>query len=945
MCDEEIVPIIPSEEDIQELIELFNRQSSNVEEVQSAAEQQLVEYYNTNVIKLIVVSAYILEMDNIEEFAYYWAIFSLKKSFTPDVSLTRQLIRNVWNKNVHPDTRICVAKSVFRSLLNPLPSVCGLATVAYSNLFSIEETNMISMTENDLLAVFTDSDGQFSDLAKKTVISTIKEICKEEIIGELVKYEEIQVFLGNVNDFLYNILFCFDQYTIDILNEVCQSLKYLVHSATPLYFAPEMQQQFLNAFSNILEVCTDDVLYRNIHAIIYNMIVVLYDMPSFLIEDFMNISLIGVLQCKNPIFIIRSIEHWIDIANFEKNRRMKLNNMFKYKTYCKAKNFRSAQKSEDNFPIYLKFCSFSMKEPFFLSHRLIELLILPETASKEPESLESITFDNDSFELIPKYALKCLTYLFRLDPSQVFDDVTKFWTENNDDSLWTMINAKFLSIVAICNEPLVLPGVKGKENVPMRANQGYPGIPTFLNERVIQYTWAFTSSPNLRIVENALLSLRYAINEYSFLLGEETIGILLGWLGVLILNPNPTLCYLAIETLVSTINKLHHSLFEETIANNFQNLYGMFLKVIARDDAFSSNLFQEAFKLLKAFISKCSTLSSLDNIKFILKESCTNLSKSVQMFADFNQNKFISQQQNLSLIVECFLNFRENLADCFEIAVKTVLNFMDKHFEIHEDAFEALTLILYYLPENSNDLIEIMFAYVPVALETYNPSIISNTIFALSVLYEQIYYIGDDRCKKAQEFMESRIEDMYKLILDTLNNDQYFNIYHITYILRALSTLIKITSPQNEERDFFYELFTKYSALPINIQSDENDTDSGYSQEVNSYNLFYASLFDGFASLIPLYKNEERRNKIKLMRALMGHPKKFKYLEKFFFSSKSLLSFCSFLDTFRIVFGKDGTAFLNQQTNFELLLWALSLGDNKLNVTSLKLWKDIKIGS
>lgn len=932
----------PSEEMAMTLARIYTNLNSNDQELIDQSEKQLDIIFQDDVIGLVVNSATLINTDELEKSVYYWAIFAIRKVFTPTGSLTREMISTVWIKSVSPDTRDFVKAAVIRTLLFPDEQVVGMGTIAYANLFATENIYMCQLTEDALFSIFRDQSNQYTILSRIGALKTLQEIFDPRIIKELAyKFVEVQDFLSNCCTFLKEEFISILSFTTDIAIEICRTSSFLVRVAK-LPFS-EHYLDFLNAIPSILSNCSDENLYEGIHDFILSIAIELYEFPELNFQKIIELTATGVLECQIPNFIALSVKFWVYFAKFECNVLKKYNNYLRFIRY-KTEQEAGIISDTDREIIYRSICkNYIVSNDSFLQ-RVLFLLTIVNPDDTEPESLE--IHQTKKYEP-HMYASICLDNLFQLAPLEVLKAVEAFWESYFDTTNWTIIHALILTIHSVCKIPLQKPKFAADEkyvyDAPDYINSKLSCVANFLNrdEVALRLYNIISESTNLRLVDSTLYTISLAIKEYNLFMKIDFLPELYQVIAQWATHESTILSLRAINVVISTINRMNTVQHQNYIQTNFDNYLIFAYQAIERKDALFDNLYLSAFQILNLIIEKSPDMCINDVTEKILRPSIDFIKRSsTELFIISDEYAFAKQQQYINLITTCFKRYKNDLIDYQQEVLDSLFQLMKNknQIEIHEESLNAIITIISRVPDQAYHVINIIFDYVEPALASQNSTIITYTILALSFLYDSVLKNPNN---ENSIILYSYLPKIFSLIVDEIlnpENEVYITKDNLAYILQALSFIITAakTKINDVDRDKLYTVYTRYIEIPLCIDEDE-DPDFSYP------NLLFTSIFKGFASLIPLYENllDDKNVAKSFMRQLMKQRIK-PYLSFPNYTIQSLNAFFDLLEQFNSIFGKSGNVFLNLRSNFKILLSAMSLGDKNLLDRAKYLWKIIR---
>lgn len=929
---------IPKEE-IERYFSLFvELSSSNQNDEIQKAEAILNEEARVDIIKAILIAAIIVTSNDVPPNVAFLAICFIKNQFIPIPPLiTEATISQKWLA-IDPVYRNQVKAAIFRGFMFDEFKIVAMAALAFATLLKIEKQEMYNLIPE----LFKLIEGQqYTDLTQSGALNVLSQIVSKDFLGGHTEAPEVQQVLTDIFARLGIYFQGMGNKSISYQSQVASTISSLLDLSTPLFADKAVIKTLIN---NILEYVkpiytipinpADSMTPSQLHDIylqvFYKIIKYHYQNKDFSIAPIENYTIRYITQFNTlqlPSWVICNLlQFWTTLAEYEVDllkNNLKLN---EYNNNIQKLHNKNAGDSknlpEQRISVYRGFCRNAIQA---ITEPCIQLMLRINPRETDSEDL--------SLEREPHmYAWCCLIKFFYLEPAFILDKVRTYWRnclteqihiKNSKQPLpsnqWVQDHTMLLtfSIILENTDTDITNEIDNFLYTSFLPNGDFIIIRDFiLNQCLIQ-----CQIP--RVVDTCLFTLSKFIEKYPSLFTPPPFDFLMHYIFSNIANiQDSIIIHRIIQVLVSLFNpknwpRLNSRIVEESFTN-FNLFIQLFNNLIERPDAFSTTIYLLSYSMIQNLIlfaasqEKCQSL-----ITTFLINQMTYLE---QLFANPKDNMNARVTSVLSLLSNLFrLNMRKIIV--FEPLFGRIMNIFEQLLNpqspVFEDALKYCSIICQRWHSNSSDILEKINKFIGIALQSGNPSIITDAAHMRACLYET--YIKNNLPQK-RAFLDKFDEDYQMVVQGCLNDTRFTKDFYPT-LLKSVARMIAACA--DYKKDYFpqvLDLYQYYSQMPLILQK---ESDFEYA------NAYFEAMFSLLSSLMLLYDKSQTPTKpqlLKFMKLLMDNiPKKYALHMVGHFSKGSMDAALKFLKRWNDTFFRDGNIILHRRYNYEIVFWAMTI--------------------
>jgi hypothetical protein len=349
---------------------------------------------------------------------------------------------------------------------------------------------------------------------------------------------------------------------------------------------------------------------------------------------------------------------------------------------------------------------------------------------------------------------------------------------------------------------------------------------------------------------------------------------------------------------------------------------------MARPDAIDTPIYAQAHYILSLLVDR-SPDALFAQIGTLLETTLVEIEATCRGEPD--DTAFTVQQQKLHIIKACFHRFGERFHE-FGVRTAQLLFTLMRYLSatIWEDALLCLIYVVSHLRHSAREVYstERMSNLIGIALRSESPSIITNTVLALSRFYDALLRGEGKNLDPCARDLVERLPHSFQLITECLNNTRFTDDFFVG-LLFSLAAIISAASKWIAVEDRLH-LFEIYSRAWQEVQ-----IGTGKSMIAHA-NLVFNAVFKGFAAVFETYSPSEGEDVTPraMKRTICTAPKKF--LAVGVFTAEAIFAFCGFLEQYNRVYGHKGNLLLNRIVNWELLAYGYALNNAQLGRTIAK---------
>lgn len=952
------------------LCNLFSKLLETDNSIRESAENQINQLIQYDRIEFIQNCSAIIMDDGIARNIVFFAIQNITLALTPyNVSINN--VREYW-MNADPEIRSYIKTAVFRGLMFQEENISNMTSKAICVLALIEREEFFPVIEKIIMVSGDDEQSNNADFQSErfslSALYVLKEILSPPYyFNHINDIPNLKQLIQNMNAQIFDYFAKKAPFKSDKYKEMVASvLNSLILCASPLYQNNEVIQALLPLINNYFLSNPTDNLYETLFQILFNLTTINYSKKKFDFISIYNITTNQIANQANPSHLSIAIYFWTCISKFEINLLQKV---IKYKRLLEARNLKcfNEEPPEVNLPIPQAVNNFTKLAATELSEKLFSILTFIDQNNLSSES-------KDAPREPHMFSTVCLSKFFKLNHRIIFESVRNFWMttistyhppENNskynllyDEKVpWSVKHALLLSISIICTDMdnykfFNADYFSSNNDDKLLSKMDYDqiivcDIINFLTDEItpgfrIFYDFLLQSilSPIPRIIDTALYTIKMCVQYYD--------------IGINVDDPQSS----PFTFLMTSFKKMMaETKYDETIFERILHILSIYIMKFSKERKFSLIMnFQDDILSLIAF-GLTPPLNSYDiyiltnkilkiliiytppqEENLVLKIFDITMNSLIDLMKFNSDETIVKQQRTLNIInVILKLEYIKITEEQLFNSARIFFQFMERKNSVFEDALRCLIAIIHKLGTSSNQLTDKIIRFIPDALSSHNPSIITITTVAIVNIYKENSFDPDKNRYLPQNLIES-LPNTVEMIISLLNESS-FNRDFIPNLLYELANLIDAACYHIPiiKADEIKGIYFKYVDLPLNL-SNEYDVEFG--------NNLYGSIFAGLSSLIKIYDCyddkaqmmlKNKKNAREFMDAPIRH-----YLLFNEYSDESLTNYCDYLHTLHHFFGNVISALINRKTNFKPLLFACASDKQELQKKGTDIVLEIK---
>jgi hypothetical protein len=889
--------------------------------VREPAEREIQELLQKDLFGLLVGTADLIHMDGIDRTVVFQAFVTLRRAFTATPNVPVELISNQW-ATVRQEVRLHVIRAIVRGLLYEDESITGEASLVFALVTNCAVTEMLTVIPH-LFNLVNDPD--YSLTAKIAGLKTIGEICDPSILGRFTANPDVEKCIYTIFEHIGTWCVSLSSLQGRIQLVLLKSLTSLIKISDTLFKQEGLQSVLLSRTVPLLRNPETSVeCVEQVFTMLFEYTNHLYDWGDFFFDEIGEITTDIILR-GDSARSYAAMEFWIRLSQKEhklekqcqfcerlKEQISKISRTRKY-------SIRPTQEFGDP-PVYRQYsCRAADRITTFLLSLLTQL---------DPSDIS----EEDVSERAPHMAATVLLESFyKIVPKLVLEAVRSFWerileTADIRSLKWVLQHALILSLIPVLVEPKYS---EVKEFLEMK-------LPTEDGISILMFVVSGISAGTPKIVDTSLYVLSRCIQVYGFLSEVNSAVVVIANMSNLILTaPPPILVTRIFQVLRQMVRK------RPVRAEFIEYFFDSFLKfaevAAMRNDAMATQLFNEAHALVGAVIEAAPD-ALVSRISAILDKTLTEL----EGMTCIEEYEFVIQQQKLGIVENCFRKPRHLFTNGFGLRAANCCFYLmrNRNAAVWEEAMLCLIFIIRSLDDASEIYeAERINRIVQQALMSSSPSIITNTVWALSDLYQGI--VRNSRMLSPQaEDLVKRLPDTFALISECLGDDRFGRRFY-PFLLLALANVINACRDYvcGSDRDRLFQIYDDmWRKLPKECKSEDDNEHA---------NAVFRAVFTGFAALMKTLDREEVAKDRMLRKRFMAEPPKaFAELGKIQnggrISEAALDAFLDFLVAYNEVFQRQGNIILNRSKNWALMAYAAAVENTTLHQKAERVIKIVR---
>jgi hypothetical protein len=679
-------------DELASLADLF-RQVQSMDLVKEAS-QMIQHLIRTNVCKLVISSAQLLQMDDIEPSVAFQALCVIRQAFTPQGAMTRAMIATHWDQ-IDPNLRVIVHQAALRGLMYDNRSVIGIASLVFALVLACEREAMFHLIPH--LFSLVDDEGCSLD-TKVGAINTLGEICDPQILGRPAESEAVQDFLSPIYDQLDLWMSMIGQLPECLQLSLLRTMNAFMLIGADYLQQPGKRDQFLSRVMPLLEIGSPMAPFRCIMVLLATFVKRQYCCEDFKFDAIGDLTL-AVIQANSGQYAAAAMEFWIDVATEERRISKKYEQYEQINYLLRANKDMKSRIGEVRFAKPFEPRKLAEYAAVQISQRVIEFLMMIDPNSDED--------DDPSAHLPHQSATVLLQKLFKAAPQVVFDAVCDFWQRSPGgqdirELPWTHQHALILSLSCIIRRPI---------NSHVRDDFLLSTLAPDKHMPILPYLVTGIRAPFPIVQGTSLYVIRLYIKTYRMMMSSNAVmPVLRSMTELLETAPSPVIVWRIFVVLKAMIITSEGTNF---LKDHFDDVYRFPLFALERQDAMETVIFSQAHFIICMLIEKAPN-SLQGRVHEILEKTLQSLSEMCEVEFQESMTQFL--QEKFRIVMCCFYRFGTQFqADGIQTANILFTLMRNKNSAIWEEALMSLIHIItqlhnrvaeFYTTERITDLIK-----------------------------------------------------------------------------------------------------------------------------------------------------------------------------------------------------------------------------------------------